>query len=269
MTLKRNVAVVKSIIRAKWRLAQAPIILSIMFSAPLMTTNTSFRLQDTPPDVVFFFNFFTRCHLAIFFYIPRRQIHLCLFFYVKNWTLSFRVIFDVNRETEKLWRNRNKVSLSLRKGSIGIWRWTWFWTGFHSRDLKTETYAKWRRVRVLKRQPTQKSKKWNSVYREMPNPPQQRPVKNLTQILVKYVASFLHQMAKVRHTVAFVVNHFRKGILFKFHCVLRKTSFSQQQLWMLGSDKGFQSQLKSHHFIPHHSYLFAELCPMQERKEFV
>lgn len=78
----------------------------------------------------------------------------------------------------------------------------------------------------------------------MPNPPQQRPVKNLTQILVKYVASFLHQMAKVRHTVAFVVNHFRKGILFKFHCVLRKTSFSQQQLWMVGCDKGFQSQLK-------------------------
>ena len=111
MTLKRNVAVVKSIIRAKWRLAQAPIILSIMFSAPLMTTNTSFRLQDTPPDVVFFFNFFTRCQLAIFFYIPRRQIHLCLFFYVKNWTLSFRVIFDVNRETEKL---RNFDAIEIR-----------------------------------------------------------------------------------------------------------------------------------------------------------
>ena len=35
----------------------------------------------------------------------------------------------------------------------------------------------------------------------MSNPPQQlrrSPVKNLTQILVKYVASFLHRMAKVR-----------------------------------------------------------------------
>ena len=42
-----SVAVVKSIIMAKWRLAQAPIILSIMFSAPLMTTNTGSRLQDT------------------------------------------------------------------------------------------------------------------------------------------------------------------------------------------------------------------------------
>ncbi len=59
----------------------------------------------------------------------------------------------------------------------------------------------------------------------MPNPPQQRPVKNLTQILVKYVASFLHQMAKVRHIVAFVVDHFRKGILFKFHCVEENVVF--------------------------------------------
>ena len=65
----------------------------------------------------------------------------------------------------------------------------------HSTKLVNLRKMEWE---FSKDNPRKNPKNENSVYgRKMPNPQQFRPVKALTQILVKYVASFLHQMAKV------------------------------------------------------------------------